>query len=239
MTNIESIKTKIFLDSAGETSIVEAVDKPYIQGFTTNPTLMLKSGVVDYEKFAKSCIAKIKNKTISFEVFSDDIDEIAKQAEIISTWGDNVYVKIPITNTKGESLCGLIKSLTEKKIKVNITAIMTLDQVKEATENLTDGVPSYVSVFAGRIADTGIDPLPIMKESVNILKSKPGAELIWASTRELFNIFQAESVGCHIITIPNDIYKRLSLVGYDLKKYSLDTVKMFYKSGKEAKFSIG
>ncbi len=238
MNKIEKIQTKILLDSADEHNIIEAQDKPYIHGFTTNPTLMAASGITDYTKFAKESLAKINDKTISFEVFSDEIDEMEKQAKIISAWGDNVYVKIPITNTKGKSLCKLIKSLTQQNIKVNITAILTLEQVEEIIGSLTVGVPSYVSIFAGRIADTGIDPMPIMSQTVQLLKQNPDAELIWASSRELLNIFQADSIGCQAITITHSIYKKISMIGYDLKEYSLDTVKMFYESGKEAKFSL-
>ena len=212
--------------------------KSFVKGLTTNPTLMKKAGIVDYKAFALEILSEIKEKSISFEVFSDDFDEMEKQALEIASWGDNVYVKLPITNTKGEPIYNLISKLANKKVKLNVTAIMTLEQVKNVVSNLNPSVPSYVSVFAGRIADTGRDPLPLMIDCVNALKANPLAELIWASPRELFNIFQADQIGCQVITVTNDVLKKLDLVGKDLNDYSLDTVKMFYNDAKSAGFSI-
>ena len=212
--------------------------KSFVKGLTTNPTLMKKAGIVDYKAFALEILSEIKEKPISFEVFSDDFDEMEKQALEIASWGDNVYVKLPITNTKGEPIYNLISKLANKKVKLNVTAIMTLEQVKNVVNNLNPSVPSYVSVFAGRIADTGRDPLPLMIDCVNALKANPLAELIWASPRELFNIFQADQIGCQVITVTNDVLKKLDLVGKDLNDYSLDTVKMFYNDAKSAGFSI-
>lgn len=238
MKTVKDLKVKIFADGADKAGMIEMYGKDYIKGLTTNPTLMRKAGISDYKTFAQDILKTIKNKPISFEVFSDDFDEMEGQALEIASWGDNVYVKIPITNTKQETSYDLIKRLSDKKVKLNVTAIMTLDQVKKVVEALNYEVPSCVSVFAGRIADTGFDPVPLMKEAVNILKINPKAELIWASPRELLNIFQADEIGCHIITVTNDILKKLSLVGYDLDEYSLDTVKMFYNDAKSAGFNI-
>jgi transaldolase len=212
--------------------------KPYIKGLTTNPTLMKKAGIKDYEAFAKDILLEVKDKSISFEVFSDDLDEMEKQALKIATWGENVYVKIPITNTKGIPTYSLIKKLSDKGVKVNVTAIMTLEQVRDVVLSLNHSVPSYVSVFAGRIADTGVDPVPLMAAAVQITSMNSKAEVIWASPRELLNIFQADEIGCQVITVTNDILKKLELVDYDLNYYSLDTVKMFYNDALAAGFSI-
>ena len=238
MKKIEELNVKIFADGADKEGILEMYAKTFIKGFTTNPTLMKKAGIVDYKAFALEILSEIKEKSISFEVFSDDFDEMEKQALEIASWGDNVYVKLPITNTKGEPIYNLISKLANKKVKLNVTAIMTLEQVKNVVSNLNPSVPSYVSVFAGRIADTGRDPLPLMIDCVNALKANPLAELIWASPRELFNIFQADQIGCQVITVTNDVLKKLDLVGKDLNDYSLDTVKMFYNDAKSAGFSI-
>ena len=237
-TNVADLKVKIFADGADKAGMLEMASKSFVKGLTTNPTLMKKAGIVDYKAFALEILSEIKEKPISFEVFSDDFDEMEKQALEIASWGDNVYVKLPITNTKGEPIYNLISKLANKKVKLNVTAIMTLEQVKNVVNNLNPSVPSYVSVFAGRIADTGRDPLQLMIDSVNILKANPLAELIWASPRELFNIFQADQIGCQIITVTNDVLKKLDLVGKDLNEYSLDTVKMFYNDAKTAGFSI-
>ncbi len=199
---------------------------------------MKNAGITDYSSFCKDILSSIKDKPLSFEVFSDDFVEMERQALEIASWGENVYVKIPVTNTKQESSCALIKRLASQKVKLNITALMTLGQVKDVVSSLNPSVPSYVSVFAGRVADTGVDPVPMMSEAVNILKANPRAELIWASPRELLNIFQADEIGCHIITVTNDILKKLILVGYDLESYSLDTVKMFYDDAVHADFKI-
>jgi transaldolase len=232
------LKIKIFSDGADRDEMLQMYAKPFINGLTTNPSLMKKAGVTDYVTFCKEILLIIKDKPISFEVFSDDFKEMERQALQISSWGRNVYVKIPITNTKQQPSYSLIKTLVSKNIKVNVTAIMTLEQVCDVMEVLSPNVPSYVSVFAGRIADTGRDPIPIMKAAVEILRLNSSAELIWASPRELLNIFHANEIGCHIITVTSDILNKLPLIGYDLNKYSLDTVKMFYKDSVEAKFII-
>ena len=235
---ISDLKVKIFADGADKAGMLEMSAKPYIQGLTTNPTLMKKAGITDYALFCKDILKHIPAKPLSFEVFSNDFAEMERQALEIASWGDNVYVKIPITNTQQETCYALVKKLAGWGVKLNITAIMTLEQVRLVVASLDPYVPSYVSVFAGRIADTGRDPLPLMAEAVEILKASPLAELIWASPRELLNIFQADAIGCQIITVTNDILKKLSLVGYDLESYSLDTVKMFYKDAVEAGFKL-
>jgi transaldolase len=237
-TNVADLKVKIFADGADKAGMLEMASKSFVKGLTTNPTLMKKAGIVDYKAFALEILSEIKEKPISFEVFSDDFDEMEKQALEIASWGENVYVKLPITNTKGEPIYNLISKLANKKVKLNVTAIMTLEQVNNVVSNLNPSVPSYVSVFAGRIADTGRDPLPLMIDCVNALKVNPLAELIWASPRELFNIFQADQIGCQVITVTNDVLKKLDLVGKDLNDYSLDTVKMFYNDAQSAGFKI-
>jgi len=228
MKKIEELKVKIFADGADKASMLEMYQKSFIKGLTTNPTLMKKAGITDYRAFCKDILISIPDKPLSFEVFSDDFGEMERQALEIASWGNNIYVKIPITNTKREYAYSLIKRLAEKKVNLNVTALMTLDQVQKVSEVLSPIVPSYVSVFAGRIADTGIDPVPLMAKAVEILKSNPASELIWASPRELLNIYQADEIGCQVITVTPDIIKKLSLVGYNLDDYSLDTVKMFY-----------
>lgn len=238
MKRIEKLKIQIFADGADKIGMLEMYNKSFIKGLTTNPTLMKKAGIKDYEAFAKDVLNDVKDKSISFEVFSDDLDEMESQALKIATWGDNVYVKIPVTNTKGIPTYSLIKKLSDGGVKVNVTAIMTLEQVRDVVLSLNDNVPSYVSVFAGRIADTGIDPVPLMSAAVKIISLKPKAELIWASPRELLNVFQADEIGCQIITVTNDILKKLELVDYDLNLYSLDTVKMFYNDALSAGFKI-
>lgn len=238
MKKVEQLKVKIFADGAEKAGMLEMAEKSWVQGLTTNPTLMRKVGISDYKAFAKDILGLIREKPISFEVFSDEFSEMERQAMEIASWGDNVYVKVPITNTRKEPIYPLIQKLVARKVKLNVTALMTLEQVKGTVEALDPAVPSYISVFAGRIADTGRDPLPLMVDSLKVMKTNPKAELIWASPRELLNIFQADEIGCHIITVTNDILKKLSLVGYDLSEYSLDTVKMFYKDGKAAGFEI-
>jgi len=238
MPILDEFKIKIFADGADLKSIQELSKNPLIKGFTTNPTLMRKSNVEDYKKFASNVIKIVNGHSISFEVFSDDFDIMEKQALKIASWGENVYVKIPITNTRGEDSGPLVRTLGQVGVKVNVTALTTTKQVEHIVNFLTEDTPSYVSLFAGRIADTGRDPVPIMKESVKILKLKPFAELIWASPRELLNIFQAESIGCHIITVTNDILAKLPIIGKDLNEYSLDTVKMFYHDALQAGFNI-
>ena len=238
MLTLNNFKIHIYADGADKAGILDLYAKPYIKGLTTNPTLMRKAGIPDYKAFAKEILGLIRDKPISFEVFSDEFPEIERQAMEIASWGQNVYVKVPITTTRREPVYPLIRKLASRKVKLNVTALMTLDQVKATVETLDPAVPSYISVFAGRIADTGRDPLPIMVDSLKVMKRNPKAELIWASPRELLNIFQADEIGCHIITVTNDILKKLSLVGYDLGEYSLDTVKMFFQDGKAAGFSI-
>ena len=238
MKRVDKLKVQIFADGADKTGMLEMYNKSFIKGLTTNPTLMKKVGIKDYEAFARDILLEVKDKSISFEVFSDDLDEMEKQALKIATWGENVYVKIPVTNTKGIPTYSLIKKLSDKGVKVNVTAIMTLEQVRDVVLSLNQNVPSYVSVFAGRIADTGVDPVPLMSAAVQITSMNSKAEVIWASPRELLNIFQADEIGCQIITVTNDILKKLELVDYDLNSYSLDTVKMFYNDALAAGYNI-
>jgi len=236
--NLATLRTKIFADGADLEGMWALYHQSYIKGFTTNPTLMRKSGITDYRAFARQVVTKIPDRPISFGVFADDFSEMERQALEIATWGEHVYVKIPVTNTKGETAKAVIQRLSHRGVKLNVTAVMTIDQVRDMMDALTGGAPSYVSVFAGRIADTGLDPVPLMTEAVRILESEPRAELMWASPRELLNIFQADAIGCHIITVTQDILKKLSLVGKDLDEYSLETVKMFHDDGEAAGFSL-
>jgi transaldolase len=238
MKKVEDLKVKIFADGADKSAMLEMYQKPFIKGLTTNPTLMNKAGIRDYRAFCKDILLSIQDKPLSFEVFSDDFEEMERQALEIASWGDNVYVKIPITNTKRETCYALVKRLAKEKVKLNVTALMTLDQVSHVVASLDASVPSYISIFAGRVADTGRDPLPIMSEALSLMSVNPLSELIWASPRELLNIFQADDIGCHVITVTNDILKKLSLVGYDLDKYSLDTVKMFFNDAIVAGFKL-
>jgi transaldolase len=236
--SLAALKVKIFADGADLGGILEMAAKPYIAGFTTNPTLMRKAGISNYEAFAKDVLAHVTDRPISFEVFSDEFDEMERQAKKISAWGSNVYVKLPITNTRRESTVPLVRRLAPSGIKLNVTALMTREQVEDVADALAPGVPAYVSIFAGRIADTGRDPLPAIRESVALLKSKPQAELIWASPRELLNVFQADQAGCHIITATNDILNKLASVGKDLDAFSLETVKMFHGDAVAAGFRL-
>ena len=234
----ELLKIKIFADGADLNVMVKMASKSFISGFTTNPTLMRKVGITNYEKFAKDVLSEIQTKPISFEVFSDEIDEIKVQAEKIASWGNNVYVKIPITNTRGESMRPVIKYLSNIGIKLNVTALMTETQVEGILEALNPAIGSYISVFAGRIADTGRDPIPIMKKCLTILSENQKSELIWASPRELLNIFQANEIGCHVITATDGILDKLDLIGLDLHTLSLNTVKMFYEDAKKSAFYL-
>jgi transaldolase len=234
----EELNIKIFADGAEKASMLEMYAKPFIKGFTTNPTLMRKAGITDYAGFAKEILAEIKDKPISFEVFSDDFAEMERQARIINSWASNVYVKIPITNTKRESSAPLIKKLAAEGVKLNVTAILTLDQVKTTRDALSPAVPAIVSVFAGRVADTGMDPVPLMKAAKDLLAAMPEHELLWASPRELYNIFQAEEIGADIITVTPDILKKGEKIGYDLGELSLDTVKMFYDDGQKVGYAL-
>lgn len=235
---MEQLKTKIFADGADKAGMLEMYQNPRIQGFTTNPTLMRKAGITDYEAFALDILETIHDRPISFEVFSDDFEEMKMQAWHIAEWGENVYVKIPITNTKGISSAPLVRYLATEGVKQNVTALMTLEQVVEMIEALKSGPAAFISVFAGRIADTGIDPIALMREAVHLMKPYPHLELIWASPRELLNIYHANSIGCHIITVSNDILKKLTLIGKDLNEYSLETVKMFHEDALKAGFSL-
>ena len=238
MKKIEELNVKIFADGADKEGILEMYAKTFIKGFTTNPTLMRKAGISDYRAFAKEILQAISDRPISFEVFSDEFQDMERQAMEIASWGDNVYVKIPVTNTKGQPCYELVRKLTKSGVKVNVTALMTLDQVRDVVAVLEFETPSYVSVFAGRIADTGRDPVPLMAAAVEMLKTRPKAELIWASPRELLNIFQADTLGCHVITVTNDTLKKLVLIGRDLHDYSLETVKMFFEDAKGAGFEL-
>ena len=235
---IAHLKVKLFADGADLAGIKEMAANPAIRGFTTNPTLMRKAGVSDYKAFALQALQVVGGRPISFEVFADEFGEMGKQAHEIASWGKNIYVKIPVTNTKGEFSGPLVERLTRAGIQVNVTALTTVDQVKRVADRLAPETPAIISVFAGRIADTGRDPVPIMAEAVKIMKKKPKSELIWASPRELLNVFQADEVGCHIITATNDILKKLPLIGKDLDAYSLETVEMFHKDAKAAGYSI-
>ncbi len=235
---VERLRVKIFADGANLASMTELARNPRISGFTTNPTLMKAAGVTDYRAFAHEVLAAIPDRSISFEVFSDEIDEMERQAREIASWGEHVYVKIPVSNTRGESTGPLINALSQAGVKVNVTALMTVDQVRDVVSNLAGGAPSYVSVFAGRVADTGRDPVPAMAAAVEVLRPHPQCELIWASPRELLNVFQADAIGCHIITVTPDVLKKLALVGKDLDEYSLDTVKMFRADAVAAGFTL-
>jgi transaldolase len=223
-----ALKIKIFADGADIGGILELAENPLVKGFTTNPTLMHRAGVVDYERFAREVLDVIREAPVSFEVIADSFEDMARQARKIATWGDNVYVKIPITNTSAESATGLIHDLTSDGLKLNVTALTTLEQVNSLSSTLNPHVPSIVSVFAGRIADTGVDPVPVMEEALKILAPLPDAELLWASPRELLNVIQAEKSGCHIITVTHELLRKLSGLGRDLAAVSLDTVTMFY-----------
>jgi transaldolase len=231
-------RVDLYADGADVREMVVARDSGIVKGFTTNPTLMRKSGISDYETFAHEALAAVSGLPISFEVFADEFDEMERQAKRITTWGDGVFVKIPITNTRSESSIPLIKRLSAAGVKLNITAILTLDQVRSVVDAVDAKVPAIISVFAGRIADTGRDPVPLMTEAASIVRKKPKAQLLWASPRELLNVFQADACGCHIITVTPDILKKLAMVGKSLDELSLDTVKMFYNDAKAAGFRL-
>jgi len=237
VTSIASLKVKIFADGADAPEMLEMYSKPFIKGLTTNPTLMRKAGISNYRAFAREILAQIRDKPLSFEVVCDEFAEMERQALEIAGWADNVYVKIPVTNTRGEASYALIRRLASRGVKLNVTAIMTLAQVRDAVSALSPEVASFISVLAGRIADTGVDPVPLMAAAVQVLKTCPKAELIWASPREVLNIFHADSIGCHVVTATHDILRKLPLVGYNLDEYSLDTVRMFYRDAVEAGFS--
>lgn len=236
--SIANLKVKLFADGADKEGMLKLYQNPYIQGFTTNPTLMRKAGVTDYECFARQILEAIPDRPISFEVFSDQFADMRRQANKIAGWGRNVYVKIPVTNTAGGSAAALVRDLTASGVKLNVTALLTPDQVARVAEAMAGGPPGIISVFGGRIADTGTDPRPIMVESLRILQSHTNIELLWASCRELLNIFQADDVGCHIITVTNDIIKKLSLVGKDLTELSRETVSMFREDAVKAGYVL-
>jgi transaldolase len=238
MLTIENLRIKLFADGADIAGMLAMNSKPYIQGLTTNPTLMRRAGIRNYKEFAHEVLSQITQKPVSFEVFSDDLEEMKRQGLEIAGWGNNVYVKIPITNTSGTSTVPVISHLVDQGVKVNVTAIMTIEQVKTVAQVLSQSTPSYVSVFAGRIADTGRNPEPIMIQALSILSQLPKAELIWASPRELLNVFQADEIGCHVITATNDILLKLDLIGKDLESYSLETVKMFFEDAKNSSFEL-
>jgi len=235
---LADLRTKIYADGAELPGMLAMYREPHIKGFTTNPTLMRKAGITDYRAFAKEVLAAIPDRPISFEVFSDEFDDMERQAREMASWGDHVYVKIPVTNTRREPAYDLVHRLSHAGVKLNVTALMTLEQVQAVVEALEGGAPSKVSVFAGRVADTGRDPVPHMRAALDILKRAPRAELIWASPREVLNVFQAHEIGCHIITVTNDILRKLSLVGKDLGDYSLETVRMFFDDAKAAGYRI-
>jgi len=231
MKSLSQLAVKIYGDGADLAGIQELSRQPFIKGFTTNPTLMRKAGVPDYEQFAAQVLKLIPDRPVSFEVLADDEDTMESQARYIAAWSANVYVKIPVTNTRRVPMYPLIHRLSLDGIQINVTALLTLEQVREVSKALRGGAPSNVSIFAGRIADTGRDPMPLMAEAVAILRENPQSELIWASPRELLNIYHAEQSGCHIITVTNDVLRKLHLIGKDLSDYSLETVKMFYDDG--------
>lgn len=235
---LDSLKTKIFADGADFEAILRLAEDPLFRGFTTNPTLMWKAGLTDYAEFGRRLLERITDRPISFEVFADDEAEMRRQAKAIAGWADNVYVKIPVMATGGESMAPLVRELSEGGIKVNVTALMTCRQVEVVASALEDGAPSYVSVFAGRIADAGVEPLPVMREALEILRLAPAAELIWASPREVLNVVQASSIGCHIITMTHDLLPKLGLLGKDLEAYSLETVQMFHRDAAAAGFTL-
>lgn len=238
MTTVDDLKVRIFGDGAEMAGILDLAKKPWIKGFTTNPTLMNKAGITDYRAFALEVLRVVTDRPISFEVFSDEFAEMDAQALQIASWGPNVNVKIPVTNTRREFAGPLIGRLSRAGVALNITAIMTVDQVQRVVDALEGDAPAFISVFAGRIADTGRDPLPIMEDSLRRLKARPNTDLIWASPRELLNIMQADAMGCDIITVTNDILKKLSQVGKDLDDFSLETVQMFRDDAVKAGFRI-
>ena len=238
MRTLSDLKVKLFADGADKSEILKACVNPLIRGFTTNPTLMRSAGVRDYELFAREILETVKDRPISFEVFADDFGDMERQARKIAQWGSNVFVKIPITNTHRHSCMELAATLAQSGVKINVTAVLTLDQVRSAATALAGGAPSLISVFAGRIADTGRDPVPMMAAAAEMLSAYPDIQLIWASPRELLNIFQANDAGCHIITLPEHILAKLETVGKDLHDYSLETVRMFHNDAAKAAYKV-
>ena len=238
MNAMDNLKVKIYADGADRDGMLEMYAKSYIQGFTTNPTLMKKAGITDYKAFAHEILQAIPDRPISFEVFADEFTDMERQALEIKTWGENVYVKIPVSNTRQEMAYDLIDRLSGAGVHLNVTAILTLEQVQNVADALKDGPDSIVSVFAGRIADTGVDPVPVMQKALTLLEVAPKAELLWASPREVLNIYQADNIGCHIITATNDLLRKLALGGKDLAEYSLETVQMFYDDAQSAGYTL-
>lgn len=238
MSKVAELRVKIFADGADKAGMLEMYNNPLIKGFTTNPTLMRKAGINDYKVFAQDIVKAISDRPISLEVFSDEFDEMERQALEISSWGDNINIKIPVMNTRRQTSYDLVRRLSKAGVKLNVTAMMTLEQVREVSAALADAPHAYVSVFAGRIADTGRDPVPLMAAAVELLRPYPKLELIWASPRELLNIFQADAIGCHVITVTNDVLKKLNIVGKDLDDFSLDTVKMFHSDAQKAGYQL-
>jgi transaldolase len=238
MKSVSELRVQVFADGADKASMLELYRQPYIKGFTTNPTLMRKAGITDYERFALDILQHITDRPISFEVFADDETEMERQARKIARWARNVYVKIPVTNTRREPMYDLIRRLSADGIQVNATALLALDQVRHVAKALQGGAPSYISVFAGRVADTGRDPVPLMKSALELMAPEPNCQLVWASPRELLNIFQADEIGCHIITVTSDVLKKVSLVGKDLLEFSLETVRMFHDDAAHSGYTL-
>ena len=236
--SLQDLKVKIFADGADLDTMFAMYEKPYIKGLTTNPTLMRKAGIKNYKAFAKDVLEVVKHKPISFEVFSDDFDKMISQAQEIASWGSNVNVKIPITNTYGKETLMVIKHLSDRGVTLNVTAIMTVAQVQSVVDIINPTTNAFISIFAGRIADTGRDPVPIMRDSLNLMQAAPKAELIWASPRELLNVVQADGIGCHVITATTEILNKLELIGKDLSQYSLETVKMFKQDAESSGYGI-
>jgi len=238
MKSVSELRVQIFADGADKASMLELYRQPYIKGFTTNPTLMRKAGVTDYEGFAREILRSIPDRPISFEVFADDEPEMERQARKIARWAANVYVKIPVTNTRREPMYNLIHRLSADGIQVNATAVLALDQVRHIAKALRGGAPSYISVFAGRVADTGRDPVPLMKSALELMAPEPKTQLVWASPRELLNIIQADEIGCHIITVTSDVLKKINLIGKDLHDFSLETVRMFHDDAARSGYTL-
>jgi transaldolase len=235
---LSTLRTRIYSDGASVAAIAALAELPFVRGFTTNPTLMRSAGVRDYPEFARAVLQAVGGRPVSFEVLSDEFDEMARQARVLASWGDNVFVKIPITNTRRDSARDLIRELSRTGVKVNVTAVFTIEQVDAAIEAMHGGAPGNISFFAGRIADTGRDPLPLLACALRMARSAPNVELIWASPREVLNVFQADLIGCPIITVTADILKKLALVGKDLGDFSLETVRMFVDDAREAGFTL-
>lgn len=235
---LTGLTVKVFADGADLDGILALAEDPRISGFTTNPTLMWRAGLTDYEDFARRLLQRIERHPISFEVFADSVDEMRRQARLIASWGENVYVKIPVTTTSGQSMAPLVRELSEDGVQVNVTALFTTAQVEVITAAVKDGAPSYISVFAGRIADAGVEPLPIMAKAVDVMAGAPRAELIWASPREILNVVQADEIGCHVITLTHDLLAKLDSLGKNLEQFSLETVQMFHRDAVTAGFTL-